>query len=291
MGSAVTRFKVGDRVVSQACGIDEAYNDSAKGAFQLYTVLVDHMTALIPPTLSFEQAAVMPLAISTAACGLFLQDQLALQLPTIPHPKPTGKTVLIWGGATSVGCNTIQLAVAAGYEVIITSSPQNFELMKKLGASQVFDYKSKTVVRDIIRAFKGKTTAGALTMGSGAAEACLDILNHCQGNKFISMATYPMPDPPPKTFVAARTIFHFLSKQIEYWVKSKLRGIKLGTIFANTLIGKDIYVDFLGDALKDGSYIAAPEAEIVGHGLEAINKGFEVSKKGVRARKVAVSLS
>jgi NADPH:quinone reductase-like Zn-dependent oxidoreductase len=109
-----------------------------------------------------------------------LQDQLALSLPTIPHPKPRGKTLLIWGGATSVGCNAIQLAVAAGYEVITTSSPQNFELMKKLGASQVFDYKSKTVIPDITGAFKGKTTAGALTMGTGAAEACLDILNKLQ---------------------------------------------------------------------------------------------------------------
>ncbi|KAE9371256.1 putative alcohol dehydrogenase [Stipitochalara longipes BDJ] len=291
VGSAVKRFKVGDRVVSQACGVDEAFNDPTKGAFQLYTVLVDHMTSPIPPTLSFEQAAVLPLAVSTAACGLFLKDQLALQLPTIPRPKATGKTVLIWGGATSVGCSAIQLAVAAGYEVITTSSPQNFELMKKLGASQVFDYKSRTVVPDIIRAFKGKTTAGALTMGTGAVEACFDILRQCHGDKFISMATYPMPDPPPKTFVTARTILHFFSKQIEYWVKSKLRGIKLGTIFANTLIGKAVYVDFLGDALKDGSYIAAPEPDIVGHGLEAVNKGFEVSKKGVRARKVVVSLA
>jgi len=42
---------------------------------------------------------------------------------------------------------------------------------------------------------------------------------------------------------------------------------------------------------EDGSYIAAPEAYIVGHGLEAVNKAFEVSKKGVRAKKVVVSLA
>jgi NADPH:quinone reductase-like Zn-dependent oxidoreductase len=290
VGSAITRFKVGDRVVSQACAIDQAFNDSAKGAFQLYTVLVDYMTSPIPSTMSFEQAAVLPLAVSTASCGLFLQDQLALQLPTIPHPKPTGKTLLIWGGATSVGCNAIQLAVAAGYEVITTCSPVNFKLMKKLGASQAFDYSSKTVVPDIIHAFRGKTTAGALTMGSGAVEACLDILYKCHGDKFISMASYPIPNPPLKTFVVPRTILYMISKQIEYWIKSKLRGIKLGTIFANTSMGKAIYVDFLGEALKDGSYVAAPEPEVVGSGLEAVNKAFEVSKKGVRAKKVVVSL-
>jgi NADPH:quinone reductase-like Zn-dependent oxidoreductase len=222
--------------VSQACGIDQAFNDSAKGAFQLYTVLVDRMTSPIPPPISFEQAAVLPLAISTASCGLFLKDQLALQPPTEPRAKPIGKTLLIWGGATSVGCNAIQLAITAGYEVITTSSPSNFKLMKKLGASQVFDYSSKTVVPDIIRAFKGKTTAGALTMGNGAAEACLDILHQCQGDKFISMATYPLPNPPPTTFVVPRTILYFLSKKIEYWIKSKLRGIRLGTIFASTVI-------------------------------------------------------
>ncbi|TAQ89425.1 hypothetical protein B7494_g2244 [Chlorociboria aeruginascens] len=58
--------------------------------------------------------------------------------------KPTGKTVLIWGGSGSVGVNVIQLAVAAGYEVIATASPANFDYLKELGASEVLDYHSKT---------------------------------------------------------------------------------------------------------------------------------------------------
>jgi NADPH:quinone reductase-like Zn-dependent oxidoreductase len=64
-----------------------------------------------------------------------------------------------------MGCNATQLAVAAGYEVITACSPQKFQLMKRFGASRVFDYRSKTA-------------AGALTLGSGAVEACLDILNN-----------------------------------------------------------------------------------------------------------------
>jgi hypothetical protein len=55
-------------------------------------------------------------------------------------------------------------------------------------------------------------------------------------------------------------------------------------------MGKAVYVDFLGHALKDGSYIAAPELEVAGRGMEAVDKGFEVSKKRVRAKKVVVSL-
>lgn len=158
--------------------------------------------------------------------------------------KPTGKTLLVWGGATSVGCNANQLAVAANYEVITTCSAANFELMKKLGAVQAFDYSSKTVVPDIVRAFKDKTTAGALTMGTGAVEACLDILPQCQDDKFISMASHPMPNQPPKTFVVPRTILYFFSGGLEYGIKSNLRGIKLGSILPIRRLGRRFMLIF-----------------------------------------------
>ena len=141
--------------------------------------------------MSYESAAVLPLALSTAACGLFQKDQLALQYPSV-RSKPTGKTLLIWGGSTSVGSNAIQLAVAAGYEVITTSSPKNFEYVKKLGANLAFDYNSKTVVRDVIEALKDKHIAGGLAIGNGSAMACLDIVHGCKGDKFASMASFPI---------------------------------------------------------------------------------------------------
>jgi hypothetical protein len=78
VGTGVTRFKVGDRVVGHAVGMDPKVNRSAEGAFQTYTVLRAHMTSPIPSTLSYENAAVIPLGLSTAACGLFEKDQLAL---------------------------------------------------------------------------------------------------------------------------------------------------------------------------------------------------------------------
>lgn len=72
-----------------------------------------------------------------------------------------------------------RLAVAAGYEVITTCSPRNFGLVKNLGASQVFDYSSKTVVPDIIRALQDAKVAGAISIGGGAIDACMDILDKC----------------------------------------------------------------------------------------------------------------
>lgn len=111
VGSLVTRFKVGDRVVGHACGMNEKTNKSSHCAFQNYTVLLEHMTTPIPESLSFEKASVIPLGLSTAACGLYEENHLALEHPTSPRSKAgNGKTLLVWGGSTSVGVNAIQVS-------------------------------------------------------------------------------------------------------------------------------------------------------------------------------------
>lgn len=63
--------------------------------------------------------------------------------------------LLIWAGSTGVGMYAIKLAALAGYRVVTTCSPRNFDLVQSLGASAVFDYKDpntpekiKTWVKD-----------------------------------------------------------------------------------------------------------------------------------------------
>ena len=294
VGKGVTRFSVGDRVLGHAVGTDRKRNSPAEGSFQEYTVVLAHMAAPIPSTMPYENAAVLPLAVSTAACGLFQKDQLALGYPSAA-PKPTGKTLLIWGGSTSVGSNAIQLAVAAGYEVITTASPRNFDYVKKLGASQVFDYHSKTVVKDVITAFAGKTIAGALAIGKGSAEYCVAIIHACNGDKFVSMAS---PAISFENFTRRRQllplIFRLLSSNVSLQVKSRVRGIRTKYIFGNSLmdneVSKVIYEDFLPNALAENRYVAVPEPYILGSGLEYIQAAMDVQRKGVSAQKVVVSL-
>ena len=273
VGSAVSRFKIGDRVMGHAVGFRDKH--TSERAFQAYTVLRENMTSPIPSTLSYESASVLPLCLSTAAVGLFQKDYLALQHPSVPQ-KPTGKSLLVWGGSTSVGSNGIQLAVAAGYEVVTTASPKSFNYVKKLGASQVFDYNSKTVVEDIIGALKGKTIAGALAIGNvqapgngaASAAACLEIVDKSQGAKFVAMTMF-VPENLPSG-VGAK----FIS----------------GTDLKDNEVSKVIYVDFLPQVLAEGKYIAAPDPHVVGKGLESIQVGCDVLKKGVSAKKVVVSL-
>ncbi|MGA6974238.1 MAG: zinc-binding alcohol dehydrogenase family protein [Candidatus Binatus sp.] len=302
VGQSVSRFKVGDRVVGHALGMCKARNNAAEGAFQAFTVLADHMASPIPDAMSYESAAVLPLGLSTAACGLFQKDFLALQYPSVP-PKPTGKTLLVWGGSTSVGCNAIQLAVAAGYEVITTASPKNFDYAKKLGASQVFDYNSKTAVRDIIAAFKGRTCAGAMAIGAGSAGPCVDIVHACKGDKFVTRVSAPigldaLPDGTDGRGVGFRQliplIFQLLGASAFMEFKARMRRVRskfvIGDTLVNNEVGKAIYVDFLPKALAAGQYVAAPNPYVVGRGLDCIQTAFDVQKKGVSAQKVVVSL-
>lgn len=290
IGKDVTRFKVGDRVFGHAVGTDKDSNTSAEGAFQTYPVLLENMAAPIPATMNYESAAVLPLAVSTASCGLFQKDFLGLQHPS-QNAKSTGETLLVWGGSTSVGSNAIQLAVAAGYEVITTASPRNFDYVKKLGASQVLDYRKDTVVKDIIKAFDGKILAGAIAFGTGSSDTCLDIVHGCKGNKFIATASQSVSF---ESGISPRVIAKLISSNVALQVKSRTRHINIKNIFGSTLknneVSKIIWEEFLPKALAEGRYIIAPEPYIIGKGLEFIQGGLDIQRQGVSAKKVVVTL-
>lgn len=291
VGSEVTRFKVGDRVVGQAYSSDEKINDAAYGAFQHYVVLLERTSSPMPDHLSFEAASVLPLALATAAAGLFEKDQLGLEHPHL-HPKPIGKTVLIWGGSTSVGCNAIQLAVAAGYEIISTCSPKNFNLVESLGATDVFDYKDPQVIDRIVGTMKGKLLAGAMAIGEDSMFRCLDVLGRCQGDRRLAMATFPIPSQP-KRFATLQIIYYAATAMISIMTKSKLRGIKTSIIWgsvAHSPVADVVYRNFLPEGLASGKFRAMPDPLVVGEGLEAIQEALDTQKKGVSAKKIVVSL-
>ena len=270
VGLSVTSFSKGDRVLGFALG--SVSKRSCEGAFQHYTVLLAHMASKIPASLSFDHAAVMPLGLSTAAAGLYQKGYLELQHPSV-EPKLTGKTLLVWGGSSSVGCNAIQLAVASGYEVIATTSPKNFDLAKKLGACQVFNYKSKTILEDLIDALKEKSIAGAIdAVGIGGAfHSCIAVVEKSNGNKFVS---FVRPDAMQVTLPEGVTAKFIQSAEIK-----------------DNEISKVIFEDFLPTALAEGKFVAAPEPEVVGDGLENVQAGLDTWMEGVSAKKLVVSLS
>jgi NADPH:quinone reductase-like Zn-dependent oxidoreductase len=298
VGDAVSRFKVGDRVLGHAVGAEKGRNRPEEGAFQSYTVLLERMASAIPETLDYETAAVLPLGLSTAARALFQRDHLALRYPT-DRAKPTGKTLLVWGGSTSVGSNAIQLAVAAGYEVVTTASPKNFDYVKALGAGLAFDYRAPGVVREIIAALKGRSIVGALAIGVGSAAACVDIVAAGEGRKFVSMATPAVsftdaPSGRGRALWLVPTLARMMASTAATTLKARSRKVATKFVWGGALVDNEvsrvIYQDFLPRALAEGRYTPAPDPLVVGRGLDMIPTALRRQRQGVSARKVVVTL-
>lgn len=298
VGSSVTRFAVGDRVVGYASGSDKGRNRAAEGAFQEYVVLLAHMTSPIPDAVSFEAASVIPLGVSTAACGMFQKDFLGMNAPSATA-APAGKTLIVWGGSTSVGSNAIQLAVAAGYDVVATASPRNFAYVKGLGAREAFDYNSKTVVADIVKSLGGREIAGALAIGVGSAAACIDIVGRCKGDRFVAMATPPtswddVPAGRGRFFHLLPALARMIIGAIGQIQRARRRNVRTKMIWGSALItnevGPMIFEAFLPLALAEARFVAAPRPTVVGVGLAQIPVALERQRQGVSAAKLVVML-
>jgi NADPH:quinone reductase-like Zn-dependent oxidoreductase len=274
VGTGVTRLRPGDRVLGHAFGVEKSQNRAAEGAFQHYVVLMQHMVSPIPDSLSFEQAAVLPLTLSTAATGMFQRDHLGLAMPGAdPDDRP--ETVLVWGGATSVGTNAIQLARNAGYRVVATASPRNFDYVRSLGAAEVVDRRSRTAVDEIVERIGDSPLAGTLAIGAGSLVPAVAIASRTTGGKRVASAQ-------PERITRLRG------------PRARRPGVRVSGIWGNTLkdneVGPAIYVDFLPAALATGAYRAAPDGTVVGHGLARIPDALRRLRDGVSATKLVVTV-
>ncbi|CAI7572813.1 unnamed protein product [Penicillium pancosmium] len=265
-GHSVTRFKANDLVLASAQG---AIRGAHIGGFQEYVVAEASFACLIPKYMKFSEGAVFPLCFTTASHALFNSKFLALPKPSLDiRPESSGKSVLIWGDASAVGMNAIQLARAAGLEVYATASPRNFEYLKKLGANRVFDYTSETAVAEIVAAL-GKSACTGIFQAAGAeasVKPCLDIADRADGNIFV-VTTTPLVEGSVPEGVRAEMVF----------------GNKHDDIL-------EIWEKFLPQALFQKKYLIAPEPAVIEQkGLEGIQEGFNILRKGVSAKKIVVA--
>ncbi|HEY6123819.1 MAG TPA: NADP-dependent oxidoreductase [Steroidobacteraceae bacterium] len=123
LGEGVTGWKVGDQVLGVA---------RQSGGYAEYAVIPVTTLARKPKSMTFEQAAGVPIAAETAYRALHETGKIA-----------RGQTVLIHGAAGGVGSAAVQIAKAAGARVIGTASPNNHEFLRSIGADQVIDYKTQ----------------------------------------------------------------------------------------------------------------------------------------------------
>jgi NADPH:quinone reductase-like Zn-dependent oxidoreductase len=124
VGRNVTRFRPGDAVFGWTDG----------GAFAEYASAPEDHFALKPATLSFEQAAVVPISGFAALQGL--RD--------VGEVQP-GQQVLVIGAAGGVGSFAVQLAKAFGAHVTGVARTSQVELVRSIGADEVVDYTREDV--------------------------------------------------------------------------------------------------------------------------------------------------
>jgi len=119
VGDKVRHFKPGDRVMGIV----------PMGAYMDYVAVEEDHLAVIPESLSFEEAGATPAVALTAWQALFEHGRL----------QP-GQRILIQAGAGGVGHAAVQLAKQHGAYVIATARDDNHDFVKGLGADEVIDY-------------------------------------------------------------------------------------------------------------------------------------------------------
>jgi NADPH:quinone reductase-like Zn-dependent oxidoreductase len=125
VGSNIKNFRKGDEVYSRP-------DPTRNGTYAEYVVVKGDQVSLKPKSIDHEKAAAVPLAGLTAWQGLFDFGKL----------KP-GQKVLIHAASGGVGTFAVQFAKWKGAHVTGTTSGENLDFVKQLGADEVIDYKKE----------------------------------------------------------------------------------------------------------------------------------------------------
>ncbi|GEQ70324.1 hypothetical protein JCM33374_g4000 [Metschnikowia sp. JCM 33374] len=273
---AAADFKPGDRVFALTESIFSPNQD--KGGFQKYSAARTLTVGKLPDGVSFVEGSTFPLGALTAAIGLFHSKHLALELPQVPKATSSetskGKTVLVWGGASSVGANAIQMAVAAGYRVVSTASEKNFDVVRSLGAEQVLDYHQSSIVPDAISALSGSDFVGTfLAAASGDSfQQAAEITKAVKGvGHVVSAPLYP------KDF----------SADVELsWTNLGIDNYSDET----RKLASHLFGHFLPRALEAQAIRVIPAPRVVGTGVDKFQDALDAIAAGVSASKLVVEL-
>ncbi|EOD50718.1 putative zinc-binding oxidoreductase protein [Neofusicoccum parvum UCRNP2] len=185
---SVTHLRVGDKIAGLTHGANAL--NRTDGAFAEHIVVKAALCSKVPDSMTMEEAATLGAGVTTVAQGLY--QTLRLPWPTAPTPDPF--PVLVYGGSTATGTLAIQFAKLSGCEVLATCSPHNFELVRRLGADHVFDYRTPGVGREIRDAAGGRLAHVLDCISSPASAAiCAEAIGS-EGGKYSTLV--PVNDFP-----------------------------------------------------------------------------------------------
>ena len=190
-GANVRRLRIGDEVLG-----------FCRGAFAEYACAAADLVVPKPAGLTFEQAAAVPIAATTALRGIRDVGQVR-----------AGQRVLINGAGGGVGTYAVQIAAALGAEVTGVCSTRSAGLVRSIGAAHVVDYTtedftSRRVRYDVIldnvsslplsRLRAALTPKGTLVLNGGGSPGHVfgpvaGIARAVVANAFVSQRLRPLP--------------------------------------------------------------------------------------------------
>ena len=215
VGRNVTQFKLGDAVFG-----------TCKGAFAEYVCASESAVVVKPDNVTFEQAASVPIAALTALQGLRLGglgDKGQIQAK---------HKVLINGASGGVGTFAVQIAKSFGADVTGACSKRNVDMIRSIGAKQVFDY-----------------TREDFTKSGQSYDQRYDLILDCVGNHSL-LAHRRALNPNGVCVVAgAKGLWDFLTHALAAPVLSRLVSQKFVTFIAK-LNKKDLTI--MRELMADG---------------------------------------
>ncbi|ODQ54598.1 GroES-like protein [Saitoella complicata NRRL Y-17804] len=266
VGDSVKTRQVGDRVAGFVHG--------GIGSFAEYLITEPAVTFAIPSSTSFKAAATYGIACTTAYQAL--HQRLGISIP-----GSLEKAVLVWGGATSVGCFAIQLAKLAGATVIATASPDQWEYLKGLGADVCVDYKDPEVVKKV----KDAAGENGVTYGLDciSEEQTVKAATSCftGSGKLITLLGTPRiaNSNPDQVTVQPTLVYTILGRAFE------MRDHEYPASPEDRRVAEQLYEE-LPEWIQSGK-VKPNTTRIVEGGLDGILRGFEEMKSGkVRGEKL-----
>jgi NADPH:quinone reductase-like Zn-dependent oxidoreductase len=197
VGSKVRRFKPGDEIYATP-------RREQMGTFAEFIALNEADVAPKPKSLTMEESASVPLVGMTAWEALIERANLE-----------KGQKVLIHAGSGGVGTFAIQLAKHLGVTVATTTSTPNVELVKKLGADIVVDYK-KEHFEKVLSGYDVVLN----TLDKETLEKSLEVLK--PGGKLISIS-----GPPDVAFAKEVGLSWFMRqvmRLLSFGIRKKAKG-------------------------------------------------------------------
>ncbi len=191
VGADVRRLRTGDEVLG-----------FCRGAFAEHACAAADMVVPKPASLTFEQAAAVPVAATTALRGIRDVGEVT-----------AGQRVLVNGAGGGVGTYAVQIAAALGAEVTGVCSTRNVELVRSIGTAHVVDYTAEDftggrtrydVILDnvsslpLTRLRRALTPKGILVLNGGGSPGHVfgpvgGILRAVVANSFVSQRLRPLP--------------------------------------------------------------------------------------------------